>query len=110
MNKFLIPLILLFFAMNATAGSIENLHAKEWAVPKKASTLILMPAIRKSMQKLEKEPRSSLTIRYPGGDEGTLWANELRSWLIALGLVSSRIDLVPGSPKSNIIELEVITN
>lgn len=53
---------------------------------------------------------SLLKIKYPGGDEGTLWVNELRSWLIALGLSSERIELIPGSAISTTIELEVVTN
>ena len=84
------------------------LHANEWAVPKSATTLLNMSAISHSMKLLKKDEKNNLVIRYPGGDEGTLWANELRSWLIALGLSSSRIDLIPGSADPDIIELEVL--
>lgn len=92
------------------ASGMEILRANEWAVPKQAATIIAMPAIRKSMQIMQNSPSNTLRIRYPGGDEGTLWANELRSWLIALGLSSKRIDLVPGSASASTIELEVITH
>ena len=109
MNKLITALITLFFVTNALAADVEFLHAKEWSVPKKASTLLAMPAIQKSMQKLQNNVNSTLKIKYPGGDEGTLWVNELRSWLIALGLSSNRIELAPGSAISTTIELEVIT-
>jgi len=102
--------IALFFASNIYAAEVESLHINEWSVPKQANTILAMPAIHKSMQKLHKNVNSSLKLKYPGGDEGTLWVNELRSWLIALGLSSKRIELVPGSAISTTIELEVLTN
>ena len=109
--KRLIPtVIILFFSVNLFAAEVELLYANEWSVPKKATTLLTMPAIEKSMKKLQRNVNSYLKLKYPGGDEGTLWANELRSWLIALGLSSKRIELVPGSAISTTIELEVISN
>lgn len=110
MNKIInIALLSLSLLTNAAfAANSELLHASEWSVPKKATTLLAMPAINKVMKKLQKNVNSSLKIKYPGGDEGTLWANELRSWLIALGLSSKRIELIPGSAVSTIIELDVL--
>jgi len=109
MNKFLISVLLLCFASSAFAKNNELLHANEWSVPKQTATLLAMPAIHHVMQKLQKDVNSSLVIKYPGGDEGTLWAYELRSWLVALGLSSKRIELVPGSAVSTIIELDVLS-
>ncbi|MCW8901083.1 MAG: hypothetical protein OQK75_00620 [Gammaproteobacteria bacterium] len=100
----------LFFTSNIYAAEAELLHANEWSVPKQANTILAMPAVRKSMKKLQMNVNSSLKLKYPGGDEGTLWVNELRSWLIALGLSSKRIELIPGSAISTTIELEVLTN
>lgn len=110
MNKITISAILFLFSNAIFAEGVELLHAKEWSVPKQASTILLMPAINNSMQKLKKDVSTTLKIKYPGGDEGTLWANELRSWLIALGLSSNRINLIPGSAISTTIELEVLVN
>lgn len=104
-------IVVWFFSTNTLlAADIELLHANEWSVPKQTSTLLAMPAVYKSMQKLQNNVNSILKIKYPGGDEGTLWANELRSWLIALGLSSQRIELIPGSAISTTIELEVLFN
>ncbi len=88
--------------------AVELLHANEWSVPKQALTILAMPAINGVMKKLQNNVNSTLMIKYPGGDEGTLWANELRSWLVALGLSSRRIELIPGSAVSTIIELDVL--
>lgn len=110
MTRLITGFITLFFVTNVFSADVELLRANEWSVPKKAATLLVMPAIQKSMEKLQKNVNSTLKIKYPGGDEGTLWVNELRSWLIALGLSSNRIELVPGSAISTTIELEVISN
>lgn len=108
MMKMTIITALLFFSITGFAADVELLHAKEWSVPKKALTLLEMPAIKTSMLKLQENSGSVLKLKYPGGDEGTLWVNELRSWLISLGLSSNRIELVPGSAISTTIELEVL--
>ena len=110
MNMSIIAIIMLVFATNVFASDIELLHVNEWSVPKQTVTVLAMPAINKSMRKLIKDTNSLLKIKYPGGDEGTLWANELRSWLVALGLSSSRIELIQGSAISTTIELEVLSN
>ena len=109
MKRLIINVIIMFFATTALAADVELLHANEWMRPKSATTLMEMPAVSKSMRKLQKDTDSTLSIKYPGGDEGTLWANELRSWLIALGLSSRRIELVPGSAISTTIEFEVLS-
>ena len=103
-------LFFLFFVTNLFATEIEFLNLNDWTVPKQSSTILAMPAIQKSMRKIQKNSNSILKIKYPGGDEGTLWANELRSWLVTLGLSSNRIDLVPGSSIPTAIELEVLSN
>lgn len=102
---------LLFFMLSATfsiAAESEKLQANEWLQPKQAATILEIPAIHNSMLKIQEAPNSLLSVKYPGGDEGTLWAYELRSWLVTLGLSSSRIKLKQGSAISTSIELEVL--
>ena len=104
-----LAVILMFLVSTVYAGDTVLLHASEWAVPKQASTILSIPSIHKVMQEIQTTNNSILKIRYPGGDEGTLWANELRGWLVALGLSSKRIELIPGGTISATIELEVVT-
>jgi len=108
-KKMLLGLFFVLLANSILAEEVELLHADEWLLPKQAVTILEMPAIFNSMQTLQKDMNSSLLLKYPGGDEGTLWVNELRSWLIALGLSSKRIELVQGSVNPAIIEFEVLT-
>lgn len=109
MNKIISLVSILFFVSTASVADVELLHANEWSVPKKTVAILAMPAINKSMEKLKKNSNTLLKIKYPGGDEGTLWVNELRSWLVALGLSSKRIELIQGSAISTTIELEVLS-
>ncbi len=109
MKKLTFTSLMLLFVSTLNAAEVELLHAKEWSVPKKTTTILAMPAIYNSMNKLHKSTNSILNLKYPGGDEGTLWVNELRSWLIALGLSSTRIELVQGNAISTTIELEVLS-
>ena len=108
MKMLILSGLLIIISGSSFANNVELLHANEWSVPKKSTILLAMPAIKNSMNKLKTNVHSRLKIKYPGGDEGTLWVNELRSWLVALGLSSKRIKLEPGSAISTTIELEVI--
>jgi hypothetical protein len=85
------------------------LKASEWNVPRTTETILSMPALRQTVQAYNKHPKAKIQIHYPGGDEGTLWATELRSWLVSLGIASSHIELLPGSRNDGQLELQVIT-
>lgn len=52
--------------------------------------------------------KATIEIRYPGGDEGSLWAGELADWLVALGIPSNRIQLTPGSARADRIDLVIV--
>ena len=108
MIKIIVSVVFILLSANIFASEVELLHSDEWLLPKQAKTILEMPAIHKSMQKLTNNIDSSLQLKYPGGDEGTLWVNELRSWLVALGLPSKRIKLIQGSAISTTIEFEVL--
>ena len=43
------------------------------------------------------EPDQQVEIRYPGGESGMLWAEELRDWLVSLGIPLNRIQTLSGS-------------
>ena len=91
--------------------ALETSHiltAEQWAVPRNVESIIQMPALASAMAELQATPGGRLLIRYPGGDAGTLWMTELHSWLVSLGLSSADMERVPGSPNSQVIELEVL--
>jgi len=94
--------------VQAEEAPVYILRASEWNVPRTTETILHMPALQHTIQAYNQQPRAKIQIHYPGGDEGTLWATELRSWLVSLGVASRHIELLPGSRKDGQLELQVI--
>jgi len=93
----------------AEEQDIFILSAGEWNVPRTTETILAMPALQKSVQAYNKKTDARIQIRYPGGDEGTLWAHELRSWYVSLGIASQHIELLPGSRDPGQLEITVVS-
>ena len=108
MKRLLFGLLLVPVGMVQALETSHILTAEQWAVPRNVETIIQMPALASAMAELQATPGGRLLIRYPGGDAGTLWMNELHSWLVSLGLSSVDMERVPGSANSQVIELEIL--
>jgi len=94
--------------LSQQAQATQSLSAELWARPRSGLSVAAMPAIRESVQALLAAPdNSTLVIRYPGGEEGNLWAEELQVWLISLGIDADKMDLRPGSSEPDQIELYI---
>jgi hypothetical protein len=107
-KRFATPFLSLLLCMSsAVSGETWQLSALEWAQPRHGEWLVRQPALVGAVTELQQYPGSHLLIRYPGGDEGVLWAEELQAWLVALGIASNRIERLPGSGAADRIQLEV---
>ena len=108
MNKVILTIVLscMTFVI-CHASSVYMLTQEQWAQPKRVENILQMQAIKNTLMEFEKLPGSRLLILYPGGDEGTLWASELKAWLVSMGLSSRQIEIKPGSSESNVIEMRV---
>lgn len=53
------------------------------------------------IRRFNAQAEGGIVIRYARGDEGSLWAAELRAWLVALGIPSTRIELAPMAQAEN---------
>jgi hypothetical protein len=60
------------------------------------------------MQQWMSEPGQILELRYPGGEEGELWVEELKDWFVSLGVPSGAIQLTQGSKAEDIINMVII--
>ena len=100
--------LLLVIALPLHAETAWTVTSAEWAQPRHGEWLVAHPALSAALNTLQQSPHSVLRLRYPGGDEGVLWAEELQAWLVALGLESERIEKLPGSGGEAAIQLEVI--
>ncbi len=102
-------LLLLMLALNVPAAETVVITSAEWARPRSGATLARMPGLVEVASGLLVARDGRILVRYPGGEEGVLWAEELRGWLVALGIASTQIELVPGTSRPDIIELELKT-
>ncbi|MCW8919829.1 MAG: hypothetical protein OQL08_13570 [Gammaproteobacteria bacterium] len=91
-----------------SAETVWTLSAADWARPRHGEWLVAHPALQGALEGVQRSPRGLLQLRYPGGDEGVLWVEELQAWLVALGLESERIETLPGSGAEAAIQLVVI--
>ena len=104
----LLTLLLIATAVTAADGPWV-IDAEFWAAPRSGETVVTEPVLRTAIDTLMfREESSRLLIRYPGGETGQLWAQELRAWLIALGIPSSRIETQPGGPRDDQLLLSVV--
>lgn len=90
------------------ANNVYILTSEQWNVPREVGTILSMPALQQAMQEYQVKQANQLLIKYPGGDEGTLWAYELRGWLVSLGIASEHIELIPGAAKPGQLEISII--
>ncbi|OGI37237.1 MAG: hypothetical protein A2V91_06980 [Candidatus Muproteobacteria bacterium RBG_16_64_10] len=91
----------------AAAGMTMTVSAEQWARPRSAATIARLPELPGFIAAFDREPGARVIVRYAGGDEGSLWAEELRSWLVALGIPSAHIELRPDLPQADKLLLEL---
>lgn len=101
--------LLLSIALPVSAETVWTLDSTDWARPRHGEWLASHPPLVAVIDKLQHTPHGVLQLRYPGGDQGALWAGELRAWLVALGVESDRIETLSGSAVAGAIQLEVVT-
>jgi type IV pilus biogenesis protein CpaD/CtpE len=81
------------------------LGLEEWSRPRSGVAVSQMQPLRNAVTAWEKTPQSSVQIRYPGGEAGSLWAEELSDWLISLGVPAGAIEVLPGSASEDSVEI-----
>ena len=65
-----------------------------WTRPRSGFYVARLDALNPLIRRFNAQTGGGIVIRYARGDEGSLWAAELRAWLVALGIPSTRIELV----------------
>ncbi|MEM7207425.1 MAG: hypothetical protein AAF434_06355 [Pseudomonadota bacterium] len=80
-----------------------SVTAEEWSRPRSGRGVSELPGLREFVQNWMQagEGNRQILIQYPGGESGTLWASELRDWLVALSIPSEHILLEAGSPSGD---------
>ncbi len=94
----------------AQAAPSWTLLAETWAMPRSGATVATMAPLSEAVQALLTAADTQLVLRHPAREEGLLWAEELRGWLIALGVPSARLALEAGDATAENLQLVVRRN
>lgn len=92
MRRALLALALVV-AADAQADASCAVTAAEWSRPRSAAMVRALPGVRDCVQAWLAQPARHLILVSAPGEEGGLWAAELRDWLVALGVPSAAIEL-----------------
>ncbi len=104
-------LLTAFSSVYATQNKPWVLTSEQWEMNRSGSKIVKIPVLKKVirnwMNRYETEPNTVILLHYPGGEEGELWVQELTDWLVALGVPSKSIMMVPGSDSDDMIGIEL---
>jgi hypothetical protein len=106
-----LPLLIMMICGSVSAvESVQIITADDWARPRSGESLVQMPALKQTVRDyLSKGAGGAqqILIRHPRGEEGVLWAEELRGWLVSLGVPSDDVVVSPESTRVDALELAV---
>lgn len=95
MRRIIVLVSFLYCFPSVVSAETVRLTVDQWSRPRAGTMIVRLPELNRAVERFERQPNGILLIRHDPADEGVLWAAELRSWLVALGIPSSRIRLRP---------------
>lgn len=108
MKKSKIPLLLILILLAPVVfAESTNITAEQWARPRSGGMIARTNALARLVDIFNKDSNHYFTLHYHTGDEGMLWAEELQAWMIALGIPSAIIILLPGLEDGSRVEIEL---
>lgn len=96
------------FNVEAAAPVEMELHAEQWELSRNGERLLGVAGLAEVVNEWSRDSMRQIELQYPGGEEGELWVNQLKDWLVALGVPSASIVAVPGSGQGDVMRLRVI--
>lgn len=87
----------LFMQAALPVWATEYISREEWPQIKRGIQVTQYAKLAGVVNELDRTGDGNIVVLHPGGDTGYDWANEIRDWLVALGIPSRRIALRPGS-------------
>ena len=112
LTDILIATVLCIFSATVLAATGERwqLTAEEWSRPRSGEVIVEMPGIRQVVSAWMESPTATIVITYPGGETGLLWAQEIFSWLVALGVPGENLLTRSGSPREDVVILDLLVD
>lgn len=106
-NILLLASLLVAINSFAQANSVVLTH-DVWEMPRHGEALLKITELSGIVQQWQSSASKTIELRYPGGEEGELWVEELKDWLVSLGVPSSKIHISPGSDAKDVINISLI--
>jgi hypothetical protein len=78
-----------------------------WVTHASERRLLDLDPIREILARFEESEQVRITIHYPGGDAGSRWAVQFRDRLVAYGVPSTFMEMVPGSGGLDILRVSL---
>lgn len=103
-------MMLLLLGMLPGAAESLSLTAADWAPPRHAEALAAVPPLGNFLRTFDQQGKDVLRIRHAGGEAGSRFAEQLRDALVALGVPTARIRLVPAAADADQLILEISAN
>ncbi len=107
MKLMLIAGLLVFSGILSAESQQWLLRADTWAKPRNGLVVTQMPPLPDVVASWSEDTNQRLIIHYPGGESGQLWAYELRSWMVSLGVPLKNLELVAGGEEAGEIVFEL---
>lgn len=96
-------------SVNTMAENISvELRSETWDIPRHGELLIKLPELATIVSQWSRNQKQRIDLYYPGGEEGELWVEELKDWLVSLGIPSRSIQALPGSKARDVINIVLI--
>lgn len=100
----LLPGLLLSGQLLAAASQpVYALPATDWTAPRSAQSVLALAPVAAAVRDWQAAPAGRLVIRYPAGEAGAAWAEELAGWLVALGVPRAHLAVQPGAPPGRLL-------
>jgi len=84
------------------------LTEEQWDLVKQGEQLLAMPLLRQVVDVWALQWGQAIELRYPGGEEGELWVEEVKDWLISLAIPSKYLIAVAGSGEADVIIIKIV--
>jgi hypothetical protein len=103
-------LALLLSAPFAAGAEADTVPAQFWLDTRSGASVLAEPAVSRAVQRFLERPGARLVLRHGRGDESTAHAEELRGWLIALGVDAGRVELAESGGVDRTVTIETLSH
>lgn len=92
----------------ANSSRVWELRAEQWEMTRSGETVLAIPVLNQLVNAWLLDKTRDIELRYPGGEEGEFWVQELTDWMVSLGIPSNQLVSIPGSGSDDAIKFALI--